>query len=95
MRWVLSHDNQGKSGINRTQIIRIRSDHGLALLPCMQRHVNIHDVRMPGSSTQQPNGSGRRIVQRRHVHRRITQQASHTRLPGPATPRLRHNASGH
>ena len=65
MRWVLSHDNQGKSGINRTQIIRIRSDHGLALLPSMQRHVNIHDVRMPGSSTQQPNGSGRRIVQRR------------------------------
>ena len=61
----------------------------------MQRHVNIHDVRMPGSSTQQPNGSGRRIVQRRHVHRRITEQASHTRLPGPATPRLRHNASGH
>ena len=76
------------------QVFRVGGHRGVAELLRQQGHVNINDVPMAAASAQQADGSRGRVIQRRHVHAGVRQQARDADLSRTAPPGLRHDAGG-
>ena len=76
------------------EVFGVGGHRGVAELLRQQGDVNINDVPVSAAPAEQADGSRRRIVQRRHVHAGVRQQARDAGLPRTAPPGLRHDAGG-
>ncbi len=56
--------------------------------------MDIDDVRMTATATEEADCPGYDVIQRRHVHRRIAEQPSDPRLPRSPSPRLSDHSGG-
>ena len=66
----------------------------MVVLARLERDVGIDEVGMPGSPAQQPDGAGRRIIQRSDLHGRIGKEPCDARLTWTPAPGLRDDTGG-
>ncbi len=64
-------------------------------IPRVQHDMNVNDVRMSATPTEQADRPSRDVIQDGHMHRWIAEETRHSGLPRTSSPSLRDDAGGH